>query len=805
MSFSMYDGMGWVFSTQALLSSTHKYYAIYHGFVELLSIVIAYSLFVTTWHSRRRINNSYFLLLGVAYLFIAGLDAFHILSYNLGVIPNSPTMVLSAQMQLSSRYLEVCSFLIAIACIQRRIVVSAVFTGYAIVFVIILTILFGGFFSQSFTEGQTSIVFTSASEYVISGLLLVSLLGLSKNQSAFHETTLTLLKAAMLLTLFGSLSKLFSPDEFTATYMLGQLCKPLSYYCVYRALIQTHHAAPYQFLFRNLQQSERQLTKHRDRLNGLLEKRTKELESINEQLSDEIEQRRKAEIELHKSEQRLKAHITANPDMMFVFDERGVYQEFYAKEHQLYDQKNDILGKHVSDNMPPNIANWVTKVIPQVLANENEIKFLEYDLDLPMGKAFYRARMVRSTEKQALAIVTDITEQVTLEKQIRHSQKMEAIGVLTGGIAHEFNNLLSPILGFTELLLMSKTQEDPERDDLKQIQIAGLRAKRLIQQMLAFGQKSFSQKESVHLQNLIKNALTFLQNTIPENIICHTELQEDLPPVFGMPNEIHQVILNLCINAYQAMPRGGELTISLKKQNRPYHKAQYSEVYDDLVLVVKDTGTGIPQELLERIYDPFFTTKEVGEGSGLGLSVVKGIVEQHQGTIIIESMESSPASQSGTTVSVYLPISEGIPIKIPKKITSPTRGNERILLIDDEEIIIHLTQKVLEKQGYTVQSFLNCEKALKLFEQQPNHFDLVLTDFGMPQMNGKQLALKIKKLRSDIPIVIFTGYGDAVAKEEMDLWGVDELLMKPFEVGELSEVLRKVLNRPSKKDKLLTH
>ena len=387
---------------------------------------------------------------------------------------------------------------------------------------------------------------------------------------------------------------------------------------------------------------------------------------------------------------------------------------------------------------------------------------------------------------RAFATLDDITERKLFEEHLRQTQKMEAIGVLTGGIAHEFNNLLAPILGYTEMLITDKSEDDPDQESLLQIQEAGDRAKRLIQQMLAYGRQSMSQTEPVKLELLIEDTINLIKNSIPSNIFIKKEIEVNLPSILGMPDEIHQVLLNLCLNASQAMPNGGDLIVSLKKGCVCEFCNKGEE--DFISLLVKDTGCGMDQATKERIFDPFFTTREVGKGSGLGLSVALGIVEQHKGHINVKSQVGE-----GTTVHVCFPVSPE-----EAKLVAPQRkpliqGTARILVTDDEPMFLRLEKRMLEKLGYTVVEFSDCEKALNQFSKHPQDFDLVITDYGMPKMNGKLFAKKIKEIRPDIPVILATGYGDLVPREDIHKWGMNDLIGKPFKQSELSEVVRGVL------------
>ncbi|MCP4298026.1 MAG: response regulator [Proteobacteria bacterium] len=392
-----------------------------------------------------------------------------------------------------------------------------------------------------------------------------------------------------------------------------------------------------------------------------------------------------------------------------------------------------------------------------------------------------------------VAIVLDITEQKLLQSQLRQSQKMEAIGSLTGGIAHEFNNLLAPILGFTEMLQLQKSANDPDLIKLKNVQTAGNRAKVLVQQMLAYGRQSQSQKETVHLKSLVDEPIKLIRGSFPPNIVINEEWETDLPPIRAMSNEIGQVVLNLCVNASFAMPEGGILTIGTKNVGyKKFISTENKEIEGEFVgLSVKDNGVGIDKKIQDKIFDPFFSTKEVGSGSGLGLSVVQGIVEQHNGHIEVESLLGQ-----GSTFRIYFPVAEKeIKPLIEERNKDLQVLDSKIMLIDDEPMIIDLTKSMLEILDYKVTSFTDSKDALMAFGKHPEEFDLILTDYGMPKLNGKQLIEEMRKTQPEIPSILLTGYGDLIGKENIGDWGINDLLVKPFELEELSKVVQKVLEK----------
>ncbi|MBF0279726.1 MAG: PAS domain S-box protein [SAR324 cluster bacterium] len=389
-----------------------------------------------------------------------------------------------------------------------------------------------------------------------------------------------------------------------------------------------------------------------------------------------------------------------------------------------------------------------------------------------------------------MGLTEDITELKETQLQLRQAQKLETIGTLTGGIAHEFNNLLTPILGYSEMLMGNKCEDDPDIVDLVQIHKSVNRARDLVQKMLTYGRQNVSARTSVRLESLTEETCKLLKKTIPRNISFKTDFEENLPAIHGNSNEIHQILVNLAINASHAMTDGGELTIQLK-----YSGFQHFAGLEDrgregsyVSLAVQDTGVGMDQKILEKIYDPFFTTKKIGQGTGLGLSVVQGIVDQHEGHIGVESLPGK-----GTTFTVYFPVSKEIVNRSETKIQALANGCERILLIDDEEIILQMTRKILKKFNYEVTGFLDSQEAIEFFSENSQNFDLVMTDYGMPKLNGKQISEQIKKIRPDIKIILLTGYADLVNSTNSEEWGIDALLSKPYNVNEINAIVRNTL------------
>lgn len=400
-------------------------------------------------------------------------------------------------------------------------------------------------------------------------------------------------------------------------------------------------------------------------------------------------------------------------------------------------------------------------------------------------------------EECILAVTSDITEHRALEEQLRQSQRMEAIGQLAGGVAHDFNNLLTAITGYSELSLKRLGINHPVSKNIEEIQKAGTRAARLTRQLLAFSRKQLLQAKLVDLNTLVADMDKMLQRLIGEHIDVKTILKPDLGQIKADPGQIEQVLLNLVVNARDAMPTGGKITIEtgkvdLDESYAGSHVAVIPGPY--ILLAVTDTGKGMDAATQARIFEPFFTTKEVGKGTGLGLSTVYGIVKQSDGYIWVYS-----ELEKGTTFKVYLPcIVE--PIKDEEAATSPTdaaSGDETILLVEDEEQLRRLARHILEASGYKVIVATNGVEGLQICKDFPDHIDLLLTDVVMPLMSGRQLAEKMLALRPQTKILYMSGYTDDSVVRHGVLEDDAFFLQKPFTPSILELKVREVLDQPS--------
>ena len=396
-------------------------------------------------------------------------------------------------------------------------------------------------------------------------------------------------------------------------------------------------------------------------------------------------------------------------------------------------------------------------------------------------------RMVR------LQVATDITEMKNMEIRLQQAQKMESIGSLAGGIAHDFNNILFPIVGMSEMLLEDLPQGSPEHENAVEIFNAGRRGSDLVKQILTFSRQSELKKIPVRIQQVMKEVMKLSRSTIPSNITITQDIQSDCSMVQADPTQVHQIAMNLITNAYHAIePKNGEITVRLKEVEigfgQPFERDLLPGKY--VLLSVSDTGIGIEPAILHKIFEPYFTTKEQGKGTGLGLAVVYGIVKEHLGDITVNSELGK-----GTTFNVYLPImakAEWSP-SVEKNADSPV-GHEQILLVDDEDPIAKLEKQMLERLGYKVVMRLNSLEALEAFKAQPNSFDLVISDMTMPYMTGDRLARELTAIRPDIPIIICTGFSERLNQEKAIAIVVKGFLMKPIVKAEMAKMVRNVLD-----------
>jgi len=393
-------------------------------------------------------------------------------------------------------------------------------------------------------------------------------------------------------------------------------------------------------------------------------------------------------------------------------------------------------------------------------------------------------------------IFRDVTERERLKRQLQQAQKMEAIGTLAGGVAHDFNNILGIILGNTELAMDDIQDWNPAWYNLEEIKSASLRAKSVVRQLMSFARKTTLEKKPTNIIPIVRESLKLLRSSIPTSIEFRQNIPQKIHTIQADPTQINQILINLCTNAYHAMPDGGILEVSLKHltfdENTPN---QYPDQYPGLIpgryvnLTISDTGHGISDEEIERIFDPYFTTKEIGKGIGMGLAVVHGIIKEHNGFITVKSEIGK-----GTTFNIFFPAVEKEAIAETKTYEKLPGGNESILFIDDEKPLAQFGYQRLKRLGYKVEASTNPFDALELFSSQPDKFDLIITDMTMPQMTGEKLIKEVLSIRSDIPIILCTGFSETIDEEKAAAIGAVEYIEKPVDKRDFALKVRRVLD-----------
>ncbi|MGD8658222.1 MAG: PAS domain S-box protein, partial [Desulfobacterales bacterium] len=525
---------------------------------------------------------------------------------------------------------------------------------------------------------------------------------------------------------------------------------------------------------------------------------------LHAKLQQELQERRQTEAILKNSRQTFRTVLDS------------IDATIYAADMDTYEII--FMNRHMRDNFGPNSAG---QLCHQVFRNENHpcenctnprlvdkqgnpTDAIVWEGKNPLNHKWYinydRAIKWIDGRNVRLQVATDITKLKLLEKErlkseayLRQAQKMQAIGTLAGGIAHDFNNILSAIMGYTELSMMELPQKSKAKYNLNEIYKASQRAKEVVKQILTFSRQSDQKRKPLKVDPIVKESIKLLKASLPSTI----QIQLDIDPAAGIieadATEIHQIIMNLGTNAYHAMSEtGGLLDVKVENADLNAEMAEHFEIRTGnyLSISVADTGHGMAPEVLERIFEPYFTTKEKDRGTGMGLAVVHGILKSYGGAIAVDSKPGK-----GTVFTVYIPTG-------PKKVQPETEisqilptGNERILFVDDEPALVEIGKKSLERLGYRVETRTSSIEALKLFQKTADNFDLIITDMTMPGMTGDKLAIEVKKIRADIPVVICSGYSDEVMVNRAKQIGISAFLMKPLVIRDLANTVRDVLGK----------
>lgn len=578
---------------------------------------------------------------------------------------------------------------------------------------------------------------------------------------------------------------------FLTGNILGMFaCYSIEYYCrkdfIQSRMVETEKS--------KVKASNRELEKR-------VVERTTQLVNANEELRQEVEDRKRAELAARESEQRFRCLSENSPEIIYTLEYDGSFSYVNpAWEKVLGHKVTEVIGQYFINFVKKKDTKNYVRLFKCI--RDNKETFTNVTGTMIHKDGSFRlfnlsgAPNLDSTGEVTgmVGLLKDITEQQSLQSQLIQAQKMEALGTLAGGVAHDFNNILSAIIGYSELALLDATDGIKIDNNLQEVLRASQRAKDLVKQILSFSRKSKEKLKPVDVKPIVKEALKLLRASLPSTIEIRDQIDSKMAIIEADLTQVHQLLMNLCTNAASAMEdEGGLINVRLKNVDINTLLSTTNTNMDPgpyLKLSVSDTGHGMPPEVLEKIFDPYFTTKEKGKGTGLGLAVVHGIVKRHRGQITVESLPGK-----GTTFSVYFPIiKRKIEAADKNTVESLPKGNECILFVDDEKDLLKIGAQMLSYLGYEVITRSNSIEVLDLFRSQPQRFDLVITDMTMPNLTGDKLASELMKIRPDIPIILYTGYNESITEEQARKIGIKKFSMKPFVMRDLAETTRKVLN-----------
>jgi PAS domain S-box-containing protein len=553
---------------------------------------------------------------------------------------------------------------------------------------------------------------------------------------------------------------------------------------------------------------EEELRSYRFRLEEMLDEKTAQVLLANKKLREEIKEREKAELAILESEKKFRNMIEKSLDGVILINEEGSIIEWNAGQENIYGlDRAMVVGKKIWDVQfqlePKDKKNddhynkiktlWVNFFNTAANPFRNNLQVSQIKRPNGQLRDIQQLYFTIDTDKGAMMACTtrDITERLAMENQLFQAQKMEALGTLAGGIAHDFNNVLGAIMGYTELAIRKSDEDSSIMKYLKQVDTASKRASELVKQILTFSRNGKREKEPLQVSLIVKEVIKLLRSSLPSTIEIVMKMEADKAFVLADPTQIHQLMMNLCTNASHAMKdKGGTLEIRLSEETVETGVYKKLNAGPHLRLSVSDTGYGIEPGLVDKIFEPFFTTKKPGEGTGMGLAVVHGIVQSHCGNISIYSKIGE-----GTTFSILFPIIVNVIHKKAKEGEVIPGGSENLLLVEDDEALKEAEKNLLAELGYKVTALTSSVEALEMFRNVPDKFDIMVTDFVMPKMTGIQLSRKIHEIRPGIPVIICTGYSDVLSQQKTEFLEVGDVVWKPIDLTIIARSIRKLIDK----------
>lgn len=519
-------------------------------------------------------------------------------------------------------------------------------------------------------------------------------------------------------------------------------------------------------------------------------------------------ERKKVQKDLKEALEHNRRILAAISSILIGVDEQGCVTHWNSIAETTFGiPANEIIGKSFFEVSILWDIQKVKKMINEALDKKDRSWLDDIYFKLNSGKEGILGFSINPIRKEGsknagfLLVGVDVTErrkeeaeQLALQEHLRQRQKMDSLGTLAGGIAHDFKNILGPILGYTEMMLRTAQRNSKDFDRLERIHRSAIRAKELIDQILAFSRKGDDKKISVQLTDVVEEVVKLIKEVFPSTVEIVTQYETEEASIMANPTHMHQVVMNLCVNAGYAMrEKGGRLILKVRKVKVTQDSKKLQHVLKSgeyILLEVRDTGIGIPKENLLQIFDPFFTTKPVGEGSGMGLAASHGIVERHNGLIQVESEVGV-----GTCFYIYFPKCN-LPVQVEEEKSGQVfKGSESLLVVDDNSDLVQMMADMLESLGYTVQKTTSSSEALELFKNNPHQFNLAIVDQIMPNITGVQLAARFKEIRADFPVILCTGQEDEATIQEARKVGVEQILEKPVGLPTLAGTVRKILEK----------